>query len=154
MYMGFMKCGLSLMLLFLGSIALAFGVHISNVLLLAPALVWFYSFFHARNLASCTEEVLQSVEDTFVWDDFGNGSRTEIGNSTVRKWGAIILIVIGASVLWQNFRNVAANLIPDEYWAMLWPILNNVPQVAVSILIIAIGIRLIVGKKKEFEDGE
>lgn len=154
MYMGFMKCGLSLMLLFFGAFALPFVVHISNVLLFVPVLVWFYAFFHARNLAACTEETLQEMEDAFVWDDLGIDSKTKIANSTARKWGAIILIVIGASMLWHNFRTVAANLIPDEYWEVLWPFLNNVPELVISVLIIVIGMRLIVGKKKELADGE
>lgn len=154
MYMGFMKCGLSLMALFFGSLAFCFFVHISNALLFVPVVVWFYSFFHARNLAACTEEMLQSMEDNFIWDDFGDGSKTKIASKTLRKWAAVILLVIGASMLWNNFRNVVANLIPEEYWNMFWPVLNNVPQITVSILIIAIGIALIAGKKKEVKDGE
>ncbi len=154
MYMGFMKCGLSLMALFLGSAAFTFFVHVSNALLFVPVMVWFYSFFHARNLAACTEETLQGMEDDFVWDNFGDGSKTKIASRTLRKWVAVILLVIGTSMLWDNFRNVAANLIPDKYWDMFWPVFDNVPQIAISILIIAIGIGLIVGKKKEVQDGE
>lgn len=157
MYMGFMKCGLSLMALFLGGIALYFTVYIGYIgeaLFLIPVLVWFYSFFHARNMAACTEEMLQSMEDDFIWDSFGDGSKTRITSPVLRKWAAAILIVVGASMLWQNFRNVAANIIPDRYWDVIWPLFNNVPELAVSILIIAIGIGLIVGKKKEVKDGE
>lgn len=154
MYMGFMKCGLSLMALFLGSFALSAILPLHNVLLFVPVLVWFYSFFHARNLAACTEEMLQTMEDDFIWDSFGDGAKTRIGSPTLRKWGATILIVIGVSMLWQNFRNVIVNLIPEKYWSMVWPFINNVPQLAISILIIAIGIGLIVGKKKEVKDGE
>lgn len=155
MYMGFMKCGLSLMTLFLGGFVLVGIVNsFGDVLLFIPVLVWFYSFFHARNLAASTEEMLQSMEDDFIWDSFGDGSKTKIASPTLRKWGAAILIVIGASMLWQNFRSMVANLIPNEYWDRLWPVFENIPQIAISILIIAIGIGLIVGKKKEVQDGE
>lgn len=154
MYMGFMKCGLSLMLLFFGGITISSVIYYSNVFLLVPVLVWFYSFFHARNLASCTEEVLQTMEDDFIWDNFGDGSKTKIASPTFRKWGAAILIVIGASMLWQNCRSVIANILPDRYWNVVWPIFDNMPQVAISLLIIIIGIGLIVGKKKEVKDGE
>lgn len=154
MYMGFMKCGLSLMTLFLVSVMIPIIIYIHEALLLIAVLVWFYAFFHARNLAACTEEMLQSMEDDFIWDSFGDGTKTRIESPTLRKWGAAILIVIGSSLLWQNFRNVAATLIPDRYWDMIWPLFNNVPEIAVSILIIAIGIGLIVGKKKEVKDGE
>ena len=154
MYMGFMKCGLSLMTLFMGSAAFAFLIHINDVLIFVPVVAWFYSFFHARNLAACTEEMLQSMEDDFIWDSFGDGSKTKIASPTLRKWGAVILIVIGVSMLWQNFRSVVANLIPSKYWDLLWPVFENIPQIAISVLIIAIGIGLIVGKKKEAKDGE
>lgn len=154
MYMGFMKCGLSLMLLFLGGIAFAYIVQINGVLLFLPVLVWFYSFFHARNLAACTEEMLQTMEDDFIWDSFGDGSKTRVSSPALRKWGAVILIVIGATMLWNNFRSVVANLIPNEYWDMIWPIFNNIPQIVISLLIIAIGIGLIIGKKKEVKNGE
>ncbi|MBO5341750.1 MAG: hypothetical protein IJ336_09860 [Lachnospiraceae bacterium] len=154
MYMGFMKCGLSLMALFFGGFALKTLLPGYDVFLFVPILVWFYSFFHARNLAGCTEEVLQTLGDDFIWDSFGDGTKTRIANKTLRKWGATILIVIGATMLWQNFRNIAANMIPDRYWEMLWPFFNDMPRIAVAILIIAIGIGLIVGKKKEVKDGE
>lgn len=154
MYMGFMKCGLSLMILFFAGIALRWFGYYSNILMLLPVLVWFYAFFHARNLASCPEEVLQTLEDDFIWDSFGDGSKTRIASPTLRKWSAVILFVIGGSMLWQNFRNIIANFIPERYWDMLWPVINNVPEFMISILIIAIGIGLIVGKKKEVKDGE
>lgn len=154
MYMGFMRCGLSLMALFFASIMLPIIIHIHEVLMLVPVLIWFYSFFHARNLASCTEEMLQSMEDDFIWDRFGDGRKTHITSPVLRKWGAIILIVIGASMLWQNFRSVVASLIPGHYWDMIWPFVENVPEIVISVLIIAIGIALIAGKKKEVKDGE
>ena len=154
MYMGFMKCGFSLMGLFLASLVIPSLSHLGDALLLIAVLVWFYSFFHARNMAACTEEMLQSMEDDFIWDSFGDGSKTRITSPTLRKWGAAILIVIGVSMLWQNFRSVVANLIPGEYWDRIWPIFENIPEITVSILIIAIGIGLIVGKKKEVRDEE
>lgn len=154
MYMGFMKCGISLMVLFLGGFMLSSLIRIGDVMLFLPILVWFYSFFHARNLAACTEEMLQTMEDDFIWDSFGDGSKTRITSPTLRKWGAAILIVIGSTMLWQNFKNVIANLIPEGYWYVIWPIFDNVPEIVISILIIAIGIGLIIGKKKEIKDGE
>lgn len=152
MYMGFMKCGLSLMGLFLASLALP--MLCEGAFFLISMLVWFYSFFHARNMAACTEEVLQSMEDNFIWDDFGDGSKTRIASPTLRKWGAAILIVIGASMLWNNFKGVVANLIPELYWNMVWPIFDKIPQFVISVLIIAVGIGLIAAKKKEVSDGE
>lgn len=152
MYMGFMKCGFSLMALFFAGIAIS--GFISDLLFFVPALIWFYSFFHARNLASCPDEMIHSMEDDFIWDSFGDGTKTRITSPTLRKWGATILIVIGATLLWQNLRSIIAILIPGRYWDMLWPFVDNIPQIVISLLIIAIGIGLIVGKKKEVKNGE
>ena len=44
MYMGFMKCGISLMVLFLGGFMLSSLIRIGDVMLFLPILVWFYSF--------------------------------------------------------------------------------------------------------------
>lgn len=154
MYMGFMKCGLSLMGLFLATLVIPMFCYWNGAFLLIAMLIWFYSFFHARNLAACTEETLQSMEDEFIWDSFTDGSKTCIGSPTLRKWGAATLIVIGASMLWKNFKNVMANMIPEDSWNMLWPIFDKIPQIAISVLIIAIGIGLIVGKKREIRDEE
>lgn len=155
MYMGFMKCGLSLMVLFLGGFAMVFITnYFTDVMLLIPALIWFYSFFHARNLASCSEEVLQAMDDDFIWDSFGDGSKTKISSPVLRKWGSVIFIVVGISMLWRNLRNIIANLIPGQYWDVIWPFVDDVPQIVVALLIIAIGIGLIVGKKKEVKNGE
>ena len=99
------------------------------------------------------------AQQTFLFvyknmDDFGDGSKTRIASPTLRKWGAAILFVIGASMLWNNFKGVVANLIPEEYWNMVWPIFDKIPQFVISILIIAVGIGLIAAKKKEVSDGE
>lgn len=155
MYMGFMKCGLSLMILFFAGFALVFLTnYFTDVMLLIPAIIWFYSFFHARNLAACSEEMLQTMDDDFIWDSFGTGSKTKITSPVLRKWTAVILLVVGASMLWRNLRNVIANLIPERYWDAIWPFVDDVPQIAIALLIIAIGIGLIIGKKKEVKDGE
>jgi len=154
MYMGFMKSGLSLMVLFFASIIIPSIARLEDVFLLLPVLVWFYAFFHARNLASCTEEVLQVMEDDFIWDNFSDGTKTRISSPVLRKWGAVILFVVGGSMLWTNMRNIITRFIPAYIWKVIWPVFDDIPKVIIALLIIAIGFALIIGKKKEVKADE
>lgn len=152
MYNGFMKGGLSLMMVFAASIIIPSVLYISDVFMLVPILVWFYAFFHARNMAACTAEEISQMEDDFIWDSFGDGTKTKIASPTLRRWGAAVLIVIGASLLWNNFSGFLMNLVPEQYLYFVGSMLDSIPQFAFAILIIAVGVALIVGKKKENKD--
>ncbi len=155
MYMGFMKCGFSLMLLFLATAYCALGNIIDGGLgFLMAVLVWFFAFFHARNLSACDEAALQTVEDDFIWNSFLGEETARKAVPAVRKWSALILIVIGVGLLWKNLYSMFANLIPEHLWDMLWPIVSRVPQIAIAFIVIAIGVSLMIGKKKELKDGE
>ena len=65
MYMGFKKQGLSIMLLFWGSIALASITGLGWLAMFLPV-IWFYSFFNVHNLKSLSEEEFYSVEDNYI----------------------------------------------------------------------------------------
>lgn len=149
MYMGFMKSGISIMAVFALSIMIPSILRISDVFILIAMLVWFYSFFHARNLAACSNEQLQSLPDELIWESFTNGRQIHIPNPTLRKWGAWILIVFGVVLLWENFTSIIYRLIPDSMWDYVAPLVDRIPQVAVAVLIIMIGVRMIMGKKEE-----
>ena len=153
MYMGFMKQGLSLMALFAASIVgLAYGVEA----LFAPALVliWFFSFFHARNIATLPEEDFNALSDVFIWEGIIEEKGFKISSPTIRKWAAGILIVIGVTMLWENFSSIVYNLIPNRYWDLIYPIVKRIPELVIALLIIVIGFRLIAGKKEELHGDE
>ena len=147
MYMGFMKKGISLMGLFVLSIMIC-GILHADILAFVGVLIWFYSFFHARNLAACEEDVFVTLQDDYIWTDFVNGRNITVSNPMLRKWGAGILIVFGVVLLWQNLSQIIYNLIPDRWWNILSPIVSSVPEVVVALLIIYIGLRMIQGKKE------
>ncbi len=154
MYMGFMKSGVSLMgLFFLGFIVPnVLGVYGLTVYTI---LIWFYSFFHARNLAALNDFDFQNMQDDFFWNEFIGGRKIQISNPTLRKWGAAILIVTGVALLWNNISSVCYQFVPDYLWEYAYSIMEKIPQVAIAVLIIVIGIRLIAGKKEEiYKDGE
>ena len=152
MYMGFMRNGISMMALFFLSIFIAVTLN-QEPLLFASALVWFYSFFHARNLAACEEEILRNLEDDFIWTSFVIEKNIQISNPVLQKWVAGILIVFGAVMLWENFSQIIYRLIPDSLWDVLAPVVDRLPEVVISILIIYIGLQMIRGKKEELLDG-
>ena len=156
MYMGFMKLGVSLMVLFMVCLGVPLALHIAGLefLALSSVVVWFYSFFHARNLAAQTQEEFAVLEDYFVWEGFLTEKNFKVSNPTIRKWAAGILIVFGASLLWENFSSMIYNLIPDRYWDELYPIIDRFPQVIIAVIIIAIGFKLMAGKKEEINGDE
>ena len=55
MYMGFFKQGISIMLMFWGTVALATLSALSFIIMLLP-IMWCYSFFHVHNLKSMSED--------------------------------------------------------------------------------------------------
>ena len=149
MYMGFMKNGISLMTIFILCFVIPSVLRVSDVFILFAVLVWFYSFFHAGNLAKCRDEEFQNLKDEYVWATFIEGKEIKITNPTLRKWGAIILIVYGVSQLWNNISGWIYRLIPDHMWDVAAMFVDDIPQVLISIVIIIIGCKLIAGKKEE-----
>jgi len=147
MYMGLMKTGVSLMAVFFLSFLLPAAQILEGIFVFVAALVWFYGFFHARNIATCDEETFQNLEDQYIWEEFMGGGKIHIPDRTMRKWCAGILIVFGIMMLWQNLRSVIYNLIPDSIWDEVYPLVAKVPQTVIAILLILVGIRLIRGKK-------
>lgn len=154
MHMGFMKEGISLMAIFILCFVIPSVLRVSDVFILFAVLVWFYSFFHARNLATCSEVEFEAQMDEYIWVPFLEGREIKIANPTLRKWGAIILIVFGCGRLWDSLSEWFYSLVPERYWNILSPIVSEVPQVVVSIAIIILGVKLIVGKKEELKSDE
>ena len=149
MYMGFMKKGISMMAIFILCFVVPSVLRVSDVFILFAVLVWFYSFFHARNLAACGEEEFQALADEYIWSAFIEGKEIKFTNPSLRKWGAIVLIVYGVTQLWHTISRWIYYLIPDYMWPAASMLVDEVPQILVSVVIIIVGLKLIVGKKEE-----
>lgn len=155
MYMGFMKTGLSLMTVFVLCFVVPYVLRVSDAFILFAVLAWFYSFFHARNLAACSEEEFQALTDEYVWSSFMEGKDIMFSNPSLRKWGAIVLIVYGLTQLWHTVARWIYNLIPVYMWEEASMFVDEVPQVLVALVIIIVGLKLIAGKKEELNgEGE
>lgn len=155
MYMGFIKQGASLMGLFLLCFVVPNYLGLYDFNLISVVFVWFVSFFHARNLATLKDEVFYELKDGFIWEEFAENRNIRVSNPTLRKWAATILVIVGVIMLWKNFSSIIYSFIPDRIWDYVYPVMEKIPQLVVAIVIIAIGIKLIAGKKEALKhDGE
>ncbi len=151
MYMGFMKLGVSLMAVFFLSFMIPAIFRANDVFVCIAFLLWFYGFFHARNIDAMDDADFMALEDKFIWEEFTDSRAVKISGKTGRKWFAAILIVFGCGVLWSNFRSFFLKFIPVEIWETLYPIIDRVPEIIFAVVIIVIGIRMILGKKEELD---
>ena len=162
MYMGFMKSGLSLLVVFAIPILIAIILYGGDYLAIISGIVYIFSFFHARNIATAPQEQFDLLEDKYIWEEFMGGKPVSVPSKIYRKWAAAALILAGISGIWYLFRNLIYNIIdffrPNDYESMLADnIVSSVPRLAFSIFVIVIGVALVRGKKKELigddEDG-
>lgn len=157
MYYGFMKTGVSLLAMF------AFGIMLtvySNVGILgfAVAVIWVYGFFHANNLGSLSDEEFDRLEDVYLFGMKENDldSVKDFVMGKYRKVFAVFLILVGTSMLWQTFCRFLRHIMGSEFYyqyvaTFTRAIGTDVPRLLVGFLIIWVGIRLILGKKKELD---
>lgn len=153
MYIGFMKRGLSIMLIFWGLIFVSVWVNISSLLFGIP-IIWFYSFFDVHNLRSMPDDMLSATEDDYILFTEFNTNKTRILQQKYRNILAWILIIIGVSVLWNNMNDFFYELLPNYFGDVIRVIGHYFPQLLIGFAIIAFGLYLIRGKKKELDMGE
>lgn len=153
MYMGFKKQGISIMLLFWGSIALASITGLGWLAMFLPV-IWFYSFFNVHNLKSLSEEEFYSVDDNYIlhMDQFsGNMGKFLQKHRNVTAWG---LILFGTCILWSRFTTLLYLIVPVELADYAYEICNSLPQIVIAAGIIAAGIYLLTQQKKKLEKEE
>lgn len=150
MYMGFMKTGVSLMVLFFLVIAVAGWIQ-QVVLAMFCVVIWFYSFFHANHLAGLSDEEFGQVEDEYL---FGMESLPGVKSLVEKHQNVVagILIFIGMCLLWNSMTNLLYDILPKSYRfiARAMSLIGYyLPSVLIGVAIIVIGIKMISGKKVE-----
>lgn len=150
MYLGFMRRGTSIMILFFGIIALTSWLDLSPLGFIIPV-VWCYSFFDTHNLRSLPDEDFYYIKDEFLLP-------LESINIPIlsQKYKLILggaLILIGISVLWNQLIDLFNRMfiLPDFIREFLYFIGNRIPQSLFALFIIAIGYSLIRGKQAVLE---
>ena len=150
MYMGFKKQGLSIMLLFWGSIALASITGLGWLAMFLPV-IWFYSFFNVHNLKSLSEEEFYSVEDNYIlhMDQFSG----DMGKFLQKHQSAVawVLILFGICILWSRFTSLLYFIVPNNMADYVYNICNSLPQIVIATGIIAAGIYLLTQQKKKLK---
>lgn len=154
MYLGFLKQGASIMILFFGIFALSAGLNLNFLIFLLPV-IWCYSFFHSHNLRSMPDEEFYALEDHFLFVEpdgtYTFRSLTEFF-LRYRKITAAVLIVFGCLLLWNSLLDYLYGILPEPLYHILAQFSYNLPQIFFSILIILFGIHLINGKRQQMDD--
>ncbi len=148
MYMGFMKMGVSFMAGFFSLLFLSSWLDIGPLLYLLP-LLWFYSFFDCMNKRYSTDEEFSSLEDNYLFsfDELGKIDKGVFKKN--RLVVGIILLLLGVHMIWNNIMNNIDTYLPYEVYRVMDNITRVAPQIIISAAIIVVGIKLIMGKKKE-----
>ncbi len=148
MYMGFMKKGVSLMSAFFTVIFVATFLDVAQLLFVLPIL-WFYSFFDSINTGYSTDEEFLNVEDNylFTFDKLVGIDKNMVKKS--RLLAGVLLLIFGIFLIWKNIMAQLSGVIPPQIYDDMRNIIDNLPRVIIGIVIIVVGIKLIIGKKRE-----
>lgn len=153
MYMGLYQHGISLMTLFFGTIAVACWLGWEELVILICPVVWCYSFFHTHNLRRMTEEEFDAVEDGFFFENYVHYQPDWTAMEKHQKLMGVILAIIGLSMLCKTAMRLWGTFyyLPEIIYRLGY----SIPQIAVAILILIGGIRLMREPKAEdFEEEE
>lgn len=148
MYLGFMKMGLSLMAEFLFVIFVANVLDIGSILYIA-LLIWCYAFFDCLNKCHLSDEELFNIKDKYLLD---NNDIFKFDSNVFNKrklFLGIVVLVLGVCALWNTFMNILGTIIPQEIFNIIFNTSRTIPRILISVVIIIIGVKLIIGKKRE-----
>lgn len=150
MYMGFMKTGVSLMAALTLIIFIASWLNISALLFVMPIL-WFYSFFDCINKRYSSDEDFTGFEDNYL---FSIDRLLESGDQLFKKrrlMAGVLLFLLGVYLIWDNLMNgmMTYSLITNEMFYRMRVLKNIAPQIILGVVIIIIGIKLVLGRKRE-----
>jgi len=137
MYMGLMKRGLQLMVVFFGIIALDSFLYLEELLLVFLIPIWFFSFFDSHQIYKAIKQG-EEVKDTFAFD---------IPSKTFGKYHiGIGLIVIGLLALIRRLTHALHYMDLSHEMRVLY---TNIERSIVPVLLIILGIWIIRRSKKK-----
>lgn len=149
MFLGFFKEGVSLMAVFFGVCLLVSWLSIDPLLFIIP-IIWFYSFFDALNKNSLPDSDFEQLEDHYL---FVNGMEEFQGFSLsrYRLVAAVLLILLGINLLCNNVIDIMAAFGFSLSYEIYQIFFHYVPQLIIAVVIIAVGVYLIIGKRKTLD---
>lgn len=142
MYQGYMKRGVSLMILFWGIAGLS-GVLYMPILSFFLPVIWAYSFFDVMNKWNWTIEQLSLMEDKPIFD-----MPAVMNFSNRHKWVGIAVIVFGIILLYNVFASTISSVLYDifGYTSIHW-MTRILPTVVIAVIVILFGIKLVRGPR-------
>ena len=155
MYQGYMKRGLSLILMFV--LPLMLGAGFMPVLGALAAVAYMYSFFDSLNLSAQIQDGMAPKDEYLINMELSQGDLQRLlsGKNHLIGWGFVGLGVIGLykSLLEPMLRSLI-ELLPraNPLRSELMQILYAVPGIAVGVLFILVGLWLVNGGKKKPND--
>ncbi len=151
MYMGFMKQGLSIMILLTIDIAISAMLNLPVLTVVIPIL-WFYSFFDAHHKRALPEDEFNNLEDKSLFSEYAGKDLSNLTKGKSRPILAGFLIFFGVYILYDNGIKSLYYILPYPFYNGFYSMFSKLPQSLIAVLIIYIGYRLIKGKKIELDD--
>ena len=152
MFMGFMKLGLSFMVLFFFDIFLA-SFFRENVLIFPLPIIWFYSFFDCINRMSADDEKFAAYEDNYLLPTEVNKLPFDLNGIFAKSRPIIggLLIFGGVYIIVEQIYGNYSYMLTEMANNILSGMIYNLPRYLLAASVIIIGVKLIIGKKKEAE---
>lgn len=151
MYLGFMKMGVSLMLMCGLSIALMAMTEIMALSVIVVT-IYIYSFFHANNLGRMDDQAFQEMEDCYL---FGMDGFLSVRNSVKGRYKKIvggILVLFGLAMLWNALFSVLCDIFgwDNEMLREIYRFMRDeFPRVLIGVAVTWGGIWMLRGKKTQ-----
>lgn len=157
MYHGLMKKGLSIMTLFCAIIAVSVIVYMPAILFVLP-IIWFYSFFDTLGRMNTPMSELALIEDKGFEAEinvkWGDGENKKIGGFLEKRhiFFGVCVIAVGMFLFLREMWVSFAGYINDQIYYMVRNAIDRIPAFLVPLICIAVGWRLIAGKKQDGEE--
>ena len=151
MYQGYMKRGVSILTAFCAVFALAVFLEIGALAVLMIPL-WLFSFFDSYNLRGQTDDQAESNPDAYLFGLSDMDSRRMSALLQKRHslvgWG---LVILGVWIFYSTVADWVSDFLYQFFdaWWINRILSYDVPRLAVTVGIIALGVWFIHGPKKE-----
>lgn len=151
MYLGFMKMGVSLMLMCGLGIAL---MAMTDIMALSVIVVtiYIYSFFHANNLGRMNDQAFQEMEDCYLFGMDGLFSVRDSVKGRYKKIAGGILVLFGLAMLWNALFSVLCDIFgwDNEMLREIYRFMRDeFPRILIGVAVTWGGIWMLRGKKTQ-----